>query len=229
MTAKTRKVIDLRHRGQACLLGSGRIVAPERWARGVERKIRGPLAVVGVLRMLGVQPLAVRQHLVEDLPEWDLPQRARGDRLRILSFCLLYGQSSDLGLRANLPPAEGEAPRAGFIGPARAGLIGQCGNVRVHEDSVTRCPTSCSMTAMDVPEWQERLRSKPYVSVEEAGHLLGVGRGTSYSLVREGVLPAHRYGRLLRVPTQPLIELMLRQGAHDGRDPAVDCPDRRPY
>ncbi len=70
-------------------------------------------------------------------------------------------------------------------------------------------------------DWQQRLRSQPYVTVEEAGQLLGVGRGTSYALVREGVLPAHRYGRLLRVPTQPLLDLLLRDGDSDGLDPAI--------
>lgn len=65
--------------------------------------------------------------------------------------------------------------------------------------------------------WQQRLLAQPYVTVEEAGRLLNVGRGTSYGLVRDGILPVHKYGRLMRVPTQPLIDLLL-----NGADRADD-------
>jgi excisionase family DNA binding protein len=44
----------------------------------------------------------------------------------------------------------------------------------------------------------------------QAAALLGVGRTTAYRLVHDGQwpTPALRLGRLIKVPTQPLLELL---------------------
>ena len=47
------------------------------------------------------------------------------------------------------------------------------------------------------------------LGVEEAGRICGIGKGTSYRLVREGRLPCLRLGRKLRVPRVQL-EALLR-------------------
>jgi len=47
------------------------------------------------------------------------------------------------------------------------------------------------------------------LGVVEAGRQLGVGRNVSYRLIREGVIPALRLGRKIRVPIVAL-EAMLR-------------------
>jgi excisionase family DNA binding protein len=43
-----------------------------------------------------------------------------------------------------------------------------------------------------------------FISVAEAGRLLGVGRCRAYELVRDGHLPAVRMGRSWRVPRRAL-------------------------
>jgi predicted site-specific integrase-resolvase len=45
-----------------------------------------------------------------------------------------------------------------------------------------------------------------------AAHLLGIGRTLAYELVRTGQWPTPiiRVGRLIKVPTQPLLELLRR-------------------
>jgi excisionase family DNA binding protein len=51
----------------------------------------------------------------------------------------------------------------------------------------------------------------PTLDLLEAARLLGVGRTTAYKLVRTGSWPTPliRMGRLIRVPTAPLRELLL--------------------
>jgi excisionase family DNA binding protein len=46
------------------------------------------------------------------------------------------------------------------------------------------------------------------VSVEEAGRLIGVSRGSAYEAVRSGSLPSLRVGRRVVVPLGRLAELL---------------------
>jgi excisionase family DNA binding protein len=52
----------------------------------------------------------------------------------------------------------------------------------------------------------------PVIDLVEAAALLGVGRTTAYKLVRRGEWPTPvlRIGRLIKVPTAPLRELLSR-------------------
>jgi excisionase family DNA binding protein len=60
----------------------------------------------------------------------------------------------------------------------------------------------------------------PTLSVEDAGRVLGVGRGLAYRLARSGKLPTVRVGRLLRVPLPKLLELL------EGENPAGQGGER---
>lgn len=55
----------------------------------------------------------------------------------------------------------------------------------------------------------------PVVDVPTAGEILGVGRTCAYELVRTGrwPTPVLHLGRLIRIPTTPLVDLLLR-GSH---------------
>jgi excisionase family DNA binding protein len=46
------------------------------------------------------------------------------------------------------------------------------------------------------------------LSVEEAAHVLGIGRGSAYEAVRRGELPAIRIGKRLVVPRAALQRLL---------------------
>lgn len=46
------------------------------------------------------------------------------------------------------------------------------------------------------------------ISVEEAGRRLGIGRSAAYAAVRRGEIPAIRLGRLWRVPTARLDQML---------------------
>jgi excisionase family DNA binding protein len=46
------------------------------------------------------------------------------------------------------------------------------------------------------------------VSVEEAGHILGVSRGSAYALARTGGIPTIRLGKRLLVPKAALEKLL---------------------
>jgi excisionase family DNA binding protein len=50
----------------------------------------------------------------------------------------------------------------------------------------------------------------PVVDLPTAARLLGIGRTISYALVRDGSFPVPvlRVGRLIRIPTAPLLELL---------------------
>lgn len=58
----------------------------------------------------------------------------------------------------------------------------------------------------------------PVLDLIAAGRLLGIGRTMTYELVRTGEwpTPAIRLGRLIKVPTQPLLERLQK-----GFGPAV--------
>jgi excisionase family DNA binding protein len=47
-----------------------------------------------------------------------------------------------------------------------------------------------------------------FVSVEELAAWLGIGRSLAYDLVRRGVVPAVRFGRLVRIPRSALAALV---------------------
>ncbi len=46
------------------------------------------------------------------------------------------------------------------------------------------------------------------ISVEEAGQLLGIGRGKAYDCVRNGEIPCLSLGRLKQVPVPALLRLL---------------------
>lgn len=48
----------------------------------------------------------------------------------------------------------------------------------------------------------------PTVTVERAGELLGVSRGTAYRAATSGDLPTFKLGRRLFVPTARLLDLL---------------------
>lgn len=50
------------------------------------------------------------------------------------------------------------------------------------------------------------LQGRVTVSVEEAAHLLGLGRSAAYEAARRGELPTRRLGRRLLVPVPALLE-----------------------
>jgi excisionase family DNA binding protein len=50
---------------------------------------------------------------------------------------------------------------------------------------------------------------RPWVTVEEAGALLGVGRSSAYEAVKRGELPATSLGRRRVVPTPALVAVLL--------------------
>ena len=52
------------------------------------------------------------------------------------------------------------------------------------------------------------------LSVEEAGHVLGIGRGPAYELARTGQIPVIRLGRRMVVPRAQL-EAMLDGAAEE--------------
>lgn len=47
----------------------------------------------------------------------------------------------------------------------------------------------------DKPCWTERSMDTKWLTVIEAAEYLKLGRSTVYRLVREGKLPAHKFGR----------------------------------
>lgn len=52
------------------------------------------------------------------------------------------------------------------------------------------------------------------VDVPTAGEILGVGRSCAYELVRSGQWPTPvlHLGRLIRIPTTPLVDLLMGSG-----------------
>lgn len=50
--------------------------------------------------------------------------------------------------------------------------------------------------------------SEPTVSVERAGELLGISRGSAYDAARRGELPSIRIGHRVLVPTAALLRLL---------------------
>ena len=56
------------------------------------------------------------------------------------------------------------------------------------------------------------LNEKQVLTIEEAGKVLGLGRGSSYQAAARGDIPTIRIGRRLLVPIKGL-ELLLEQGS----------------
>lgn len=75
---------------------------------------------------------------------------------------------------------------------------------------------------------REQLRTlPPAVDVPTAAEILGVGRSCAYELVRSGQWPTPvlRLGRLIRVPTAPLLNMVRADG---NAEPDDDAPDPAP-
>jgi excisionase family DNA binding protein len=51
-------------------------------------------------------------------------------------------------------------------------------------------------------------KAEPTISVERAGRLLGVSRGSAYEAVRRGEIPSIRIGNRIVVPTAALVRLL---------------------
>jgi excisionase family DNA binding protein len=49
---------------------------------------------------------------------------------------------------------------------------------------------------------------EPTISVERAGRVMGIARGSAYQAVKNGEIPSIRVGRRLLVPTARLLELL---------------------
>lgn len=54
-----------------------------------------------------------------------------------------------------------------------------------------------------IPDPQET----PFLSVEQAGHVLGLSRDSIYAAIHAGSIPSIRVGRLYRVPTAALRQM----------------------
>ena len=52
------------------------------------------------------------------------------------------------------------------------------------------------------------IRSRPSLSVEEAGRVLGLGRVSAYRAVRDGSIPSLRINNRICVPTPRLLALL---------------------
>lgn len=50
------------------------------------------------------------------------------------------------------------------------------------------------------------------ISVDAAAKWLGISRGLAYEMVRQGKIPALRFGRVIRVPRHALEQLLDNQG-----------------
>jgi excisionase family DNA binding protein len=56
------------------------------------------------------------------------------------------------------------------------------------------------------------LRGRATISIEEAGELLGISRGSAYQAARAGQLPTLKLGRRLLVPLRALEKLLDGEG-----------------
>jgi excisionase family DNA binding protein len=54
----------------------------------------------------------------------------------------------------------------------------------------------------------DELRDRPTVSVEEAGAVLSLGRGSAYAAVKRGEIPGIRLGRRIVVPSSALLRML---------------------
>ena len=56
----------------------------------------------------------------------------------------------------------------------------------------------------------KQIEKVQFLSARQAAELLGVTRPTIYRQVREGALPAVRFGRTVRIPKRLLVETLQR-------------------
>ena len=70
-------------------------------------------------------------------------------------------------------------------------------------------PTTQELTMQPRPA-TEPARLPPMLTVPQAARVLGIGRTLAYELVRTGAWPTPviRAGRLIKIPTAPLLELL---------------------
>lgn len=52
------------------------------------------------------------------------------------------------------------------------------------------------------------LQTRPTVSVEEAGEVLGIHRTGAYAAVKRGDIPSFKMGRRVVIPTRPLLRML---------------------
>jgi hypothetical protein len=67
---------------------------------------------------------------------------------------------------------------------------------------------------MPVPTAPPDPTLEPVVTVERAGQVLGLSRGSAYEAVKRGEIPSLRFNRRVVVPTARLLA-MLREGGAD--------------
>lgn len=60
----------------------------------------------------------------------------------------------------------------------------------------------------DTPNAQKDWRTKSTISVEDAGRVLGVSRGSSYRAANRGEIPTLKLGQRLVVPVAKLKQLL---------------------
>jgi excisionase family DNA binding protein len=57
-----------------------------------------------------------------------------------------------------------------------------------------------------------------FLTVEEWRTLMRIGRSTAYDLIRQGVLPAIRWGRVVRIPREAVAKYVNREGSCQNSD-----------
>ncbi|MCX2728804.1 helix-turn-helix domain-containing protein [Saccharopolyspora sp. NFXS83] len=84
---------------------------------------------------------------------------------------------------------------------------------RATEIASTLAKLAALLAEEDKPEPQAEVRSLParvLLTVEEAAERLGIGRTTTYALVRSGELDSVRIGRLRRIPKEAIDQYAAR-------------------
>lgn len=69
-------------------------------------------------------------------------------------------------------------------------------------------PDDSSRGELRAPAAPSKPNQRLTVSVEEAGHLLGISRGHAYALVNRGKIPSLRLGRRIVVPLRAIDRLL---------------------
>ncbi|MFC2034199.1 helix-turn-helix domain-containing protein [Chloroflexota bacterium] len=65
---------------------------------------------------------------------------------------------------------------------------------------------------------EHREHSPSTMTVEEAAKVLSISRGLAYEMVRQGKIPALRFGRVIRVPRHALEQLLNLQDQESKKD-----------
>lgn len=78
---------------------------------------------------------------------------------------------------------------------------------------------------------EELIDLPPLISVERACRVLGLSRGFGYNLLREGKfpVPAHRVGRLYKVPTAPLLRYLGVERDHNPHTPPATTDEEATF